>query len=203
VLSAALRRICRCVAVRRFVAVNLLTASAMESSVNDPWIGICESGREPEQAAAAISALDPGILRVTEALLDRAETILLVEDEAFVRDVTREVLTSAGYKVLIAKNAAEAAHIHDRCAGQLDLLLSDIILPGENGRALARRLKQKNPELRVLLVTGYAEYMNPGEAAHHPENCLAKPFSAGTLLQGVRQVLDGEMYPPTPVCGNA
>ncbi len=135
-----------------------------------------------------------------------AETILFVEDEAFVREVTCEVLRSAGYRVLTAKNAVEAASIYDRRRGGVELLLTDVILPGENGRALAGRLRRENPELKVLLVTGYAEQMGVREAKR--EECLAKPFSAEMLLQTVRQLLDGgvvAMGAESPVrhaCGN-
>lgn len=147
--------------------------------------------------------------RVAEEMAG-AETILLVEDEAFVREVTGEVLRSAGYEVLVARDAAEAAGVYSARPGGVELLLSDVILPGENGRALARRLRRENPELKVLLVTGYAEQMGlqggQGEAA---EECLAKPFSTEVLLRRVRQRLDqaglgmggGDLL--TPACGHA
>jgi DNA-binding response OmpR family regulator len=68
------------------------------------------------------------------------------------------------------------------------LLLTDVILPGETGRALATRLRCENPELKVLLVTGYAEQMDFGEGAD--EEWLAKPFSTEVLLRRVRRLLD-------------
>jgi two-component system, cell cycle sensor histidine kinase and response regulator CckA len=147
--------------------------------------------------------------RVAEELAG-AETILLVEDEAFVREVTGEVLRSAGYEVLIARNAAEAAGVYSARLGGVELLLSDVVLPGENGRALARRLRRENPELKVLLVTGYADQMGlQGAQNGADEECLAKPFSTEVLLRRVRQRLDrtglrmetGDLL--TPACGNA
>jgi len=114
-------------------------------------------------------------------------TILLVEDEAFVRDVTCEVLRAAGYRVLAARNAVEALGQYDQWRSEVDLLLTDVILPGESGRLLARKLRRDNPELKVLLVTGYMEQMGSREAEH--EECLAKPFSSGVLLGRVRQTL--------------
>jgi len=116
------------------------------------------------------------------------ETILFVEDEAFVREVTSVVLRSAGYRVLTAKDAAAAAGMYDLQSGDVDLLLTDVVLPGESGRALADRLKRACPELKVLLITGYAEQMRLEAAA--TDGCLAKPFSVGVLLRKVRQVLD-------------
>jgi two-component system cell cycle sensor histidine kinase/response regulator CckA len=140
-----------------------------------------------------------------------AETILLVEDDGFVRDVTGEVLRSAGYEVLTAKDAAEAAGVYSARGGAVELLLSDMVLPGENGRALARRLRRENPQLKVLLVSGYAEQMGlqrVQEGCEEGEECLAKPFSTEVLLRRVRQTMDhtglqigtGDL---TPACGNA
>ena len=116
------------------------------------------------------------------------ETILLVEDEKFVREVTEQVLKSAGYKVLTAKNAAEAQVQYSRQCGELDLLLTDLLLPGETGRALARKLRLRQPELKVLFVTGYAEQLRPIE----PEGteCLAKPFSSEVLLRKINDLLN-------------
>lgn len=125
-----------------------------------------------------------------------AETILLVEDEAFVRKVTCEVLRSAGYGVLTAENAAEAVGVYEGRRGEVELLLTDVVLPGETGRALARRLRRENPELKVLLVTGYGEQMGLLEAKqelkHEPrrEECLAKPFSSAVLLRRIKQLLE-------------
>jgi Response regulator containing CheY-like receiver, AAA-type ATPase, and DNA-binding domains len=123
-----------------------------------------------------------------ESTLSKAQTILLVEDEAFVREVTCEVLRSAGYRVLTAKNAGEAMGIHEARGDRVELLLSDVVLPGESGRVLAGRLRQENPRLKILLVTGYAEQMGPRGTMQ--EECLAKPFSTEVLLGRVRQMLD-------------
>ncbi len=123
-----------------------------------------------------------------EGLLASAETILLVEDEEFVRVVTSEVLRSAGFTVLLAKNAVEAMRAYELSRAEVDLLLTDVVLPGESGHALATRLRRGNPRLKVLFATGYPEYIAMAEAAH--EECLAKPFSTGVLLQRVRQMID-------------
>jgi two-component system cell cycle sensor histidine kinase/response regulator CckA len=119
-----------------------------------------------------------------------AQTILLVEDEAFVREVTREVLQSAGYRVLTAKNSLEAVHIFNQNGGEVRLLLTDVILPGQTGRDLAEQLLEDNPRLKVLLVTGYPEQI--AEQNLSDAGLLAKPFSTGMLLQRVRHILDGE-----------
>jgi two-component system, cell cycle sensor histidine kinase and response regulator CckA len=116
-----------------------------------------------------------------------AETILLVEDESFVREVTREVLESAGYQIFSARNAAEASNIFEQSESLIDLLLTDVILPGESGRLLGAKLRQMNPGLKILYVTGYAEQMG---SKGMDIDCLAKPFSTDTLLGRVRQILD-------------
>jgi two-component system cell cycle sensor histidine kinase/response regulator CckA len=142
-----------------------------------------------------------------ESTLSRTETILLVEDEAFVREVTGEVLRSAGYQVLTAKNAAEAMRIYEAREGEVELLLSDVVLPGESGRVLAERLRLENPWLKILLVTGYAEQMGPRGPTQ--EECLAKPFSSEVLLARVRQLLGRARLPVgtesvlTHACGTA
>jgi DNA-binding NtrC family response regulator len=118
------------------------------------------------------------------------ETILFVEDEAFVRDVTTEVLRSAGYNVLTANDAAAAARMYDQRNGDVDLLLTDVVLTGESGRVFAERLKRNNPGLKVLLITGYAEQM--GLQENETGACLPKPFSIGVLLRRVKQALEGD-----------
>jgi len=127
-------------------------------------------------------------LTMDKGALTGNETILFVEDEAFVREVTCEVLRSAGYRVLTARNAVEGAQAYDLERGAVDLLLTDVILPGENGHALAVRLKRQNPALKVLFVTGYAEQMGLRIGEH--EECLAKPFSSGDLLQMIRRLVN-------------
>jgi len=119
-----------------------------------------------------------------------AETILLVEDEAFVRKVTAEVLESAGYKLVIASSAAEALDAHRRYAAPVDLLLADVVMPGMSGRELAREFESLYPDTRVLLMSGYAEQLALCASSPYGKTYLAKPFSIRTLLHGVREVLD-------------
>jgi CheY-like chemotaxis protein len=113
------------------------------------------------------------------------QSILLVEDETFVREVASEVLRAAGYRVLSARSAAEAMQIYKN-EFEIDLLLTDVVLPGETGRMLADRLHRENPRLPVLLATGYAEQM----AREASEECLAKPFSSEDLLQRVQRLME-------------
>jgi CheY-like chemotaxis protein len=139
------------------------------------------------QIAATSDEVAAWCHRTEAEAVAEAETILFVEDEAFVREVTAEVLRSAGYRVLTAQNAVEAARAYAVHCRTVDLLLTDVILPGETGRALAEGLRRQNPELKILFVSGYAEQMQTHEAG--VEECLAKPFSGGVLLRKVRHVL--------------
>lgn len=149
---------------------------------------MCEQSTEMPGAAACVWGRGAG-----DGVLAAAETILFVEDEAFVRDVTCEVLRSAGYRVLAAPNAADAVRMYEARPGEVELVLSDVVLPGETGPAMARRLRREHPELRVLFVTGYGEQM--GWLEGKQEEFLAKPFSTEALLRKVRQVLDRRGLP--------
>ena len=137
---------------------------------------------------------------------ERTKTILLVEDEPFVREVTGEVLRAAGYRVLTAKNAKEGASLYEAQSGEVELLLNDIILPGETGRVLAERLRREDPTLKVLFVSGYSEQMVVSETMQ--EECLGKPFSSEVLLRTVRELLECVVMPkgteeqPMPACGS-
>ena len=137
------------------------------------------------------------------AELTRPETILLVEDEAFVREVTVEVLKSAGYSVLIAENATEARCLYDQFSSEVDLLLTDVILPDGNGRALAQKLRSEHLELPALLVTGYVEQVGMMEAGAKGVECLSKPFSSRTLLEKIRTMLDRKQWGAGWVSGHA
>ena len=119
-----------------------------------------------------------------------APTILLVEDEAFVREVTSEVLRSSGYAVLTAGNATEAARQYEEHRYEISLVLTDVILPGQTGLALAAGLRRENPDLKVLFVTGYPEQIKEMDE----EDCLAKPFSTDVLLARVDQLLSSPEF---------
>lgn len=118
------------------------------------------------------------------------ETILLAEDEMFVRKATSEVLESAGYRVVIAGSASQALEAHRRCSEPVDLLLTDLVMPGISGHELANELVALYPHLRVLLMSGYAEQLALCQLSPYGKKCLAKPFSTPMLLSRVREVLD-------------
>lgn len=118
------------------------------------------------------------------------ETILLVEDEGFVRKVTAEVLESAGYKLVIARSGAEALDTYRQLSKPVDLLLADIVMPGMSGQELAAEFEGLCPCARVLLMSGHAGQLARCQVSPYGKTYLAKPLSVRVLLKRVREVLD-------------
>ena len=120
------------------------------------------------------------------------ETVLLAEDEAEVRVLARQVLEDRGYRVLEARAGGEALELARTHDGEVHVLVTDVVMPGMNGLALARRLKVDRPGVRVLYISGYAE-LPPLTAELREEGSalLAKPFRARELAVAVRWLLDG------------
>jgi two-component system, cell cycle sensor histidine kinase and response regulator CckA len=117
------------------------------------------------------------------------ETLLLVEDDDNVRELVTDFLEGAGYRVLVARDAVEAEARCEAAGGRIDLLVSDVVLPGLDGPSLAERLRETMPGLRTIFMSGY-----PGEAVVRPSTdtmFLAKPFSRSVLLAKVREALRG------------
>jgi CheY-like chemotaxis protein len=121
----------------------------------------------------------------------RVLTILLVEDEAFVREVACEILRSAGYRVLPAPNAAEAVLAFRRHPDDVHLLLTDVVLPDRNGCDLALELATVNGIAKTIFISGYPENSITRKGLQHPGwFYLPKPFSAVSLLQKIEDVLN-------------
>ena len=122
-----------------------------------------------------------------------SETILVVEDEDLVRQVVREALRSFGYTVLETGDAEEGARICKSHAGSIHLLMTDVIMPKMNGRALAKRLILQRPDLKVLYMSGYTDSAIVQHGVLEPGvSFLQKPFALTTLARKVRDVLDEE-----------
>jgi two-component system cell cycle sensor histidine kinase/response regulator CckA len=118
-------------------------------------------------------------------------TILLVEDERFLREVTCEILESAGYRVLKAGTAAEAISTFDEYKTIVRLLLTDVVLPGQNGRDLATDLRSVSPKLKIIFTSGYPENVVTRQGLQEDGMFyLPKPFSAQSLTRKVRRVLE-------------
>ena len=119
------------------------------------------------------------------------ETILLVEDEAAVRDLARDVLQANGYTVLEARHGSEALRICERHSGPIHLMLTDVVMPGMSGRQLADRVAPLQPNMTMLYMSGYTSnaivhrgVLDAGTAF------LQKPFTPDALARRVREVLN-------------
>jgi PAS domain S-box-containing protein len=118
------------------------------------------------------------------------ETILLVEDEPLVRELSRDMLERQGYRVILAGDASEAERIGEHAAS-FDLLITDTAMPNISGVELARRLRASHPGLKVLFILGYADQpVEREEMAQLGAAFLQKPFSADSLGRKIRQVLN-------------
>ena len=121
-----------------------------------------------------------------------SETILLVEDEPLVRGVAAEVLRHQGYTVIEAANGVEAVEVALKSREPVDLLVTDVVMPLMGGKALADRLKESQPEIKILYSTGYTEDTAlMREVAAHGSSVLQKPFGPTELAERVRNSLDG------------
>jgi CheY-like chemotaxis protein len=125
----------------------------------------------------------------------RMATILLVDDEPDIRSLVRDVLGPQGYRILEAGDADEALRVAHGHGEPIDLLLTDVVMPGMHGHELAARLLAQRPELKVLYMSGFALVQNQHEmmearAGLEPGSpILAKPFSAEGLTKKVSEVL--------------
>jgi signal transduction histidine kinase len=119
------------------------------------------------------------------------ETVLLVDDEAGIRRLAREVLQGNGYTVLEAGNGKQALQLCQQYTGPIHLLIADTIMPGMSGPELSQRLAALRPQLQVLYISGYAEGMIVHHGVLDPDIAfLKKPFTPAALLRKVRAVLD-------------
>ena len=141
----------------------------------------------PPTASPAVPADPPAPPRCQA----RRATILLTEDDPDVRDMLAMLLRSAGHTVLPAENSGCALDTAASYPGQIDLLLTDVVMPGGTGRDLARRIVTVRPDLRILYISGYPEY-----GATSTENVLergvpflAKPFTRDALIQKINEML--------------
>jgi len=142
----------------------------------------------PQVAAAA----PPKAEHVMHSALPRGtETVLVVEDEEAVRLIVRRVLRDQGYEILEARDGNEALRICAQKGGSIDLVLSDVIMPGMGGRELSRALAASRPGLPILFMSGYNDDGElAGFGAELGPGVLAKPFTAETLATQVREALD-------------
>jgi CheY-like chemotaxis protein len=119
------------------------------------------------------------------------ETILLVEDEDALREVTHRILIAAGYNVLVAINGVDALRVAEAHDAPIDMLLSDVVMPQMNGPLLAERLLAQRPSIRVLLMSGFAQpILDSGGHLGAGIALIEKPFAGPALLAKVAQILE-------------
>jgi len=136
----------------------------------------------PHAAAEFASAERDGVCR---------ETVLVVEDEARVREIVGRILTRRGYSVLVAPDGPTAFAIAHAHAGPIDLLLTDVVMPGMTGYELATKLTAARPAVRVLFMSGYTDDAAFRHGLQEADaHYIQKPFAGPSLIRKVRKVLD-------------
>jgi CheY-like chemotaxis protein len=140
--------------------------------------------RVDESLARLASKISPAVTA------DGHETILVVEDEAAIRALTRQILEKYGYRVLDAPNGSEAEKLVTGHPEKIDLLLTDLVMPDMAGTELATRLCAKRPGLRVVLMSGYTNHaIDRNGLLESGRAFLQKPFTPATLVRKIRDVL--------------
>jgi CheY-like chemotaxis protein len=119
------------------------------------------------------------------------ETIMLVEDDQMSREVTIKILKRLGYTVLDAPGGDEALPLAESFKSQVDLLLTDVIMPGLNGHQLANKLKILHPEMAILFISGYTDDILSDHGVYGATlNFLVKPYTPQSLAGKIREVLE-------------
>ncbi len=148
-----------------------------------------ESGAPAGAVGGAVAAPEQG-KRAASADLTGEGTILLVEDEEGLRQLNARGLASRGYTVLEAGNGVEAIDVLEKSDGQIDLVVSDVVMPEMDGPTLLRELRTRNPTLKIIFVSGYAE---DAFQKHLPADgqfaFLAKPFTLKQLVNAVKETM--------------
>jgi CheY-like chemotaxis protein len=130
--------------------------------------------------------------RSTTELPMGTETVLLTEDEQDVREIARQFLESGGYRVIEAKDGTDAIRLAAAHRGEIQLLVTDMVMPGMTGQELAVRLQSEHPGLNVVFMSGYSEHGATEMANADPSvKLLTKPFSRAAILRAVGEILRG------------
>jgi signal transduction histidine kinase len=160
---------------------------------SEPGIGTTFKLYFPTGVGAELPTEEP----IEQGPLEGTETILVVEDAELVRDLVTTVLESFGYTVHAATNGVEALEVAERLGYEIDLVFSDVVMPGMNGRELAERLAERKPEIRLLFSSGYPDdtIMRQGIATARFA-FIQKPYVSIELVQRVRSVLDAAESDP-------
>jgi two-component system, chemotaxis family, CheB/CheR fusion protein len=142
--------------------------------------------------AAEADLAEPAIGRLAEAPKGSAEVVLLVEDEAQVRNLASKILKGRGYVVLEARDGREGLSVSEAHQGKIDLLVSDVVMAELGGREMADRILMMRPDIKVLFMSGHTEDVILKEGVKAGTAFLQKPFSPSQLAYKVREVLDAQ-----------
>ena len=128
---------------------------------------------------------------IDEACTGRGERVLIVEDEDALRELNSGTLRELGYDILTACDGFEALEVEEECEGEIDLLLSDVVMPQMGGFELCQIMREKRPDLKTIFISGYPN-RDSAEGTSIPDNCqfLQKPVKPAHLAQVIRQELD-------------
>jgi two-component system, cell cycle sensor histidine kinase and response regulator CckA len=120
-----------------------------------------------------------------------SQTIMVVEDESVVLELITNILKTNGYEVVTARNGAEALLVAGSREGNIDLVLTDIVMPGMSGGEMVQQLLEMQPGIRVLYMSGYTKYTILGQGTLESVNSFIwKPFSPADLLSKIRVLLE-------------
>jgi len=146
----------------------------------------------PVAGKAGDGPADHPLVKPSEAIRGGNETILLVEDEVGLLELLREILQQYQYRILVATSGVEALRVWDQYEGRVDLVLTDMIMPGGmTGGDLAAELKKRKPELKVIYASGYSSALTGKEFTQGENIFLAKPYQTSQVARLIRDTLDG------------
>ena len=165
-----------------YIAVDSVKGQGASFSVFLPRIDVAAT----QKATASVTPTDTR----------GSETILLAEDEEPLRKLAQMFLCEGGYRVLSAPDGQRALDLARQNPAPIDLLITDVVMPGMNGRTLAERLAASNPGLKVLYISGYTDSFIAGHGVLEPgTHLLHKPFTQETLTRKVRELLNAKSVP--------
>ncbi len=194
--------------IRKIVSLMLL-----DSDHRDPYVehlkGVAqmvEKGEELRKQLVSLTRRDwqdvaprpedeavPREKQLPEGVVGGSETVLLVDDEDMLVDVGRQILEAMGYHVLVAGEGSQAVEVYQKNKDQIDLVIMDVVMPGMGGGEALGKMKEIDPQVKVLLATGYTP--DGGACNGLPQgHCglIQKPFSMKDLSKKIREVLNGE-----------
>jgi len=174
-----------------FILVDSAPGKGSNFSIYLPRITREAEEAESAQSRAKVAAKQPALDHEAAADLAGQGTILLVEDEDAVRVFAARALKNKGYKVLEARTGEQALDILRDTAG-VNLMITDMMMPGMDGGTLARLIRVERPEIRIMVISGYSEEVARGDIVDTADfHFLPKPFSLGQLASKVKEILAG------------